>query len=194
MGHLAKDSGILRRSSLLPTQAGFCEILAAGSGPLSWPRIEPYGSSMKKSAPPGAQPPSELIDARIEHLADWRGEMLTRLRALIKQADPEVIEEWKWAVPVWSHDGLFLHRRNLQECREEDFRQGRLPAGSGRPVQFKSRRQHPARDRLSRSRQARSEVSEGAHSGCCGVEQVFFIPRLARPKDGRFAMASQRSS
>ncbi|WP_307440942.1 MULTISPECIES: DUF1801 domain-containing protein [unclassified Paenibacillus] len=50
--------------------------------------------------------PSELIDAKIEELGDWRGEMLSRLRALIKQADPEVAEEWKWrGTPVWSHDG-----------------------------------------------------------------------------------------
>jgi hypothetical protein len=50
--------------------------------------------------------PAQLIDARIEELDDWRGEMLSRIRALIKQADPEVVEEWKWrGVPVWSHDG-----------------------------------------------------------------------------------------
>ena len=51
--------------------------------------------------------PARLIDARIEELDDWRGELLSRLRALIKQADPAVVEEWKWrGVPVWSHDGL----------------------------------------------------------------------------------------
>jgi hypothetical protein len=49
---------------------------------------------------------SRHIDARIEELDDWRGEMLARIRRLIKQADPGVIEEWKWSVPVWSHDGL----------------------------------------------------------------------------------------
>ena len=55
--------------------------------------------------------PSQLIDARIEELGDWRGETLSRLRALIKQADPKVVEEWKWkkasnpGVPVWSHEG-----------------------------------------------------------------------------------------
>jgi hypothetical protein len=52
----------------------------------------------------GRDSPSQLIDARIEELSDWRGEMLARVRMLIKQADPEVIEEWKWrGVPVWSH-------------------------------------------------------------------------------------------
>ena len=50
--------------------------------------------------------PSQLIDARIRELGDWRGKTLARLRALIKQADPEVLEEWKWSVPVWSHDGI----------------------------------------------------------------------------------------
>jgi hypothetical protein len=51
--------------------------------------------------------PSQLIDARIEELGDWRGEMLSRLRGLVKQADPDVVEEWKWrGTPVWSHDGI----------------------------------------------------------------------------------------
>jgi hypothetical protein len=55
----------------------------------------------------GAGTPSQLIDARIKELGDWRGEMLARVRALIKQADPEVIEEWKWrGVPVWEHAGI----------------------------------------------------------------------------------------
>ena len=50
--------------------------------------------------------PSQLIDARIEELGGWRGESLSRLRALIKEADPDVVEEWKWRNPVWSHDGI----------------------------------------------------------------------------------------
>jgi len=53
-----------------------------------------------------SESPSRLIDARIQSLADWRGKTLARVRALIKQADPKVVEEWKWNVPVWSHDGL----------------------------------------------------------------------------------------
>jgi len=62
---------------------------------------------MKKSPSKRAESPSELIDARIEELGDWRGEMLARIRTLIKDADPEVVEEWKWrGVPVWSHNGL----------------------------------------------------------------------------------------
>ena len=61
---------------------------------------------MKKSEAAKAESPSRLIDARIKELGDWRGKTLSRVRALIKQADPEVVEEWKWrGVPVWSHDG-----------------------------------------------------------------------------------------
>src|ERR1700746_3038283 len=62
---------------------------------------------MKKSESQKSKFPSQLIDARIKELGDWRGKMLSRLRTLIKEADPEVVEEWKWrGVPVWSHDGL----------------------------------------------------------------------------------------
>ena len=66
---------------------------------------------MKKSPTPKIESPSQPIDARIQELDDWRGRMLTHVRALIKQADPQVVEEWKWkkesspGVPVWSHDG-----------------------------------------------------------------------------------------
>jgi hypothetical protein len=61
---------------------------------------------MKKGESQKATSASQQIDARIRELDDWRGKMLGRLRAVIKQADPEVVEEWKWSVPVWSHDGL----------------------------------------------------------------------------------------
>jgi hypothetical protein len=62
---------------------------------------------MKESATTKEESPSRLIDARIKELDDWRGKTLSHVRALIKQADPEVVEEWKWrGVPVWSHDGL----------------------------------------------------------------------------------------
>ena len=61
---------------------------------------------MKKTGSTEGQPASALIDQRIADLGDWRGETLSRLRALIKAADPDVVEEWKWAVPVWSHDGI----------------------------------------------------------------------------------------
>ena len=61
---------------------------------------------MKKSATTNDEPPSRLIDARIGQLDDWRGKTLARVRALIRQADPDVVEEWKWNVPVWSHAGI----------------------------------------------------------------------------------------
>ena len=72
---------------------------------------------MKKS-------PSELIDARIEELGDWRGEMLSRLRALIKEADPEVVEEWKWGGPVWSHDGLICTGETYKKAVKMTFAKG----------------------------------------------------------------------
>jgi hypothetical protein len=62
---------------------------------------------MKKVPSTQGDSPSRLIDARIKELDDWRGRMLSQVRALIRQADPEVVEEWKWrGVPVWSHDGM----------------------------------------------------------------------------------------
>ena len=61
---------------------------------------------MKKADPNETRSPSELIDLRIDEYADWRGEMLARLRTVITAADPNVVEEWKWNVPVWSRDGL----------------------------------------------------------------------------------------
>ena len=62
---------------------------------------------MKKSGSTDGRPASELIDERIAELGDWRGETLSRMRKLIKDADPDVVEEWKWMdVPVWSHDGI----------------------------------------------------------------------------------------
>ena len=77
--------------------------------------------------------PSELIDARIKELGDWRGEMLGRLRALVKEADPEVVEEWKWrGVPVWSHDGLICTGETYKSVVKMTFAKGAAledPAG-----------------------------------------------------------------
>jgi hypothetical protein len=67
---------------------------------------------------------SQLIDARIKELGDWRGEMLGRLRALIKQADPAVVEEWKWSVPVWSHDGLICTGESYKSVVKMTFAKG----------------------------------------------------------------------
>ncbi|HEX4966246.1 MAG TPA: DUF1801 domain-containing protein [Thermoanaerobaculia bacterium] len=79
---------------------------------------------MKKSPSKTAESPSELIDARIEDLGDWRGEMLSRLRALIKEADPEVVEEWKWRNPVWSHDGLICTGETYKNAVKMTFAKG----------------------------------------------------------------------
>jgi hypothetical protein len=79
---------------------------------------------MKKSGPPTGKSPSRMIDERIEELDDWRGKMLARLRALIKQADPEVVEEWKWAIPVWSHDGLICTGETYKTVVKTTFAKG----------------------------------------------------------------------
>jgi hypothetical protein len=69
-------------------------------------------------------PASAMIDERINELGDWRGEMLGRLRALIKSADPDVVEEWKWAVPVWSHDGLICTGESYKKAVKLTFAKG----------------------------------------------------------------------
>src|SRR3546814_8914959 len=80
---------------------------------------------MAKSEPRGERSPSQLIDERIEELGDWRGEMLARLRALIKQADPEVVEEWKWrGVPTWYHDGMICTGETYKNPVKMTFAKG----------------------------------------------------------------------
>ena len=80
---------------------------------------------MTKSPPKRAESPSELIDARIEELGDWRGEMLARLRALIREADPEVSEEWKWrGTPVWSHNGMICTGETYKKVVKMTFAKG----------------------------------------------------------------------
>jgi hypothetical protein len=73
----------------------------------------------------GGDSPSQLIDARIRELSDWRGEMLARIRALIKQADPEVVEEWKYrGVPVWSHAGMICTGETYKAVVKMTFLKG----------------------------------------------------------------------
>ena len=73
----------------------------------------------------GGESPSKLIDARIEELSDWRGETLARVRSLIKEADPEVIEEWKWrGVPVWSHAGMICTGETYKNVVKMTFVKG----------------------------------------------------------------------
>ena len=79
---------------------------------------------MKKSTPQNGKSPSQMIDARIKELGDWRGKMLSRLRTLVKKADPEVLEEWKWSVPVWSHDGLICTGETYKNVVKMTFANG----------------------------------------------------------------------
>jgi hypothetical protein len=80
---------------------------------------------MNKSGSQKSKSPSQLIDARIEELDDWRGDMLSRLRALVKEADPEVVEEWKWrGVPVWSHDGMICTGESYENVVKMTFAKG----------------------------------------------------------------------
>ena len=77
----------------------------------------------KKGTP--AQSPSKLIDGRIKELNDWRGQTLARIRALIKEADPEVVEEWKWrGVPVWEHDGIICTGETYKSVVKMTFAKG----------------------------------------------------------------------
>ena len=71
-----------------------------------------------------ADSPSRLIDERIDELGDWRGETLARIRAVIKEADPEVVEEWKWGVPVWSHAGIICTGETYQKAVKMTFAKG----------------------------------------------------------------------
>lgn len=80
---------------------------------------------MSKSALPAGPSPSQLIDERIRELGDWRGQLLSRLRALIRQADPEVVEEWKWrGVPVWSHAGIICTGETYKTVVKMTFAKG----------------------------------------------------------------------
>ena len=80
---------------------------------------------MKNGRPQNSESPSQLIDARIKELGDWRGKMLGRLRALVKEADPEIVEEWKWRrVPVWSHDGLICTGETYKNVVKMTFAKG----------------------------------------------------------------------
>ena len=87
---------------------------------------------MKKDTSQKIATASQLIDARIRELGDWRGKMLRRLRTLVKEADPAVVEEWKWSVPVWSHDGLICTGETYKTVVKMTFAKGaslRDPSG-----------------------------------------------------------------
>ena len=79
---------------------------------------------MKKSDASQGQPASELISKRIVELGDWRGETLGRMRTLITEADPDVVEEWKWMNPVWSHDGIICTGESYKKAVKLTFAKG----------------------------------------------------------------------
>ena len=80
---------------------------------------------MDKSGSRQGRSPSQLIDARIEELGDWRGKMLSRLRTVVKEADPEVVEEWKWrGVPVWEHNGMICTGETYKNVVKMTFAKG----------------------------------------------------------------------
>ena len=82
-------------------------------------------SGMDKNGSQGGKSPSQLIDARIRELGDWRGALLSRLRALVKDADPEVVEEWKWrGVPVWYCDGMICTGETYKNAVKMTFARG----------------------------------------------------------------------
>jgi hypothetical protein len=87
---------------------------------------------MARPSKPKENSPARMIDGRIQELGDWRGKLLARLRALIRQADPEVVEEWKWSVPVWSHDGIVCTGETYKNVVKMTFAHGAAledPAG-----------------------------------------------------------------
>jgi hypothetical protein len=79
---------------------------------------------MKKRDPNDTTPPAALIDARIAELGDWRGETLARLRALIRAADPAIVEEWKWGGPVWARDGIICTGESYKKAVKLTFAKG----------------------------------------------------------------------
>jgi len=82
---------------------------------------------MKKIGLQKSKSPSQLIDARIKELDDWRGKTLSRVRTLVKQADPEVVEEWKWrGVPVWYHDGIICTGETYKDVVKMTFAKGAI--------------------------------------------------------------------
>jgi hypothetical protein len=79
---------------------------------------------MKQPGATQGQPASELISKRIAELGDWRGETLAKMRKLIKQADPDLVEEWKWGIPVWSHDGIICTGESYKKVVKLTFAKG----------------------------------------------------------------------
>ena len=129
------------------------------------------GSQNSKSPP--STSPSQLIDERIQELGDWRGEMLSRLRALVKEADPEVVEEWKWrGVPTWYHDGMICTGETYKNLVKATFAKGAVLKDPSGLFNSSLEGSTQARHRLPRGREDRRGGIEGSCSRCRGPERV----------------------
>ncbi len=135
------------------------ELLAGDSG---W---DCQDENMKNSGASQGQPASELISKRIAELGDWRGETLSRMRKLIKETVPDVVEEWKWmGTPVWSHDGILCTGESYKKVVKLTFAKGAFLKDPGPSLQFESRRKRTPRDRHPRRRRGKRVRLQGAHS------------------------------
>jgi hypothetical protein len=111
---------------------------------------------MKNSGSQKSRFPSQLIDERIKELGDWRGEVLSPLRTLVKEADSKVVEEWKWrGVPVWSHAGLICTGETYKNVMKMTFAKGAALEDPVGLFNSRSRREHKACHRLPRGREDR---------------------------------------
>src|ERR1035437_6365409 len=103
---------------------------------------------MEQSDASQGQSASELISKRIAELGDWRGETLSRMRKLIKEADPDVVEEWKWiGTPIWSHDSIICTGESYKNVVKHTFAKGASLKESGPSLQLESRPKRTPRDR-----------------------------------------------
>ena len=129
---------------------------------------------MKRTVP--VESASALIDEKIKELGDWRGKTLAKVRDIIHEADPEIVEEWKWAkADIAWNSRLFprrhrLHGRDVQERRQDDICQGSCVEGPFRSIQLQPRRQCQARHRHPRRRQNRRGGLEGSHPRSSGAQ------------------------
>ena len=125
---------------------------------------------MEKSDASQGQSASEFISKRIAELGDWRGETLGRMRKLIKEADPDAVEELKWVkpstpgTPVWSHDGIICTGESYKNVVKLTFAKGASLDGSGPSLQLESRGKRTPRDRHPRRRRSRRVRLQGARS------------------------------
>jgi hypothetical protein len=146
---------------------------------------------MSKSGSQSAKSPSQLIDARIKELGDWRGKLLGRLRALVKQADPEVVEEWKWrGVPVWSHDGMICTGETYKSVVKLTFAKGASlddPSGLfNSSLEGNTRRAIDIREG--------EKIDEQALKALVRDAVILNRSRLKAPRSGRSRAATRASS